>query len=207
MDTFFPGIPTEAVITLALLFFVVALDFAFRRGVYDRSDPISLTLLVYSFFLIIANSSLEISRSYRTGRLDVRFLSALFAYITFAYIIFFLARTVHREFRYEQEKAVRNYLASISATTEAPIEMWRSLEALGASMIEPDLFLRNFFKQEKRIEYLILVRDLTGAPIDPEVDQTKLLVTNLRIRLFSRVVYTLAFVFALLSSIFFIVRQ
>jgi hypothetical protein len=200
-------IPLNALATLLLLIFILLFDFTVRRNLYNRSDPMSLTLMLYSFLLIVADGLLRILREISSGRSDSRLLILSLIYLALFFVIFLTVNTSHKNFQYAQERAVKTYLRTLSQVTQAPEAVWRALEVLGTEIIEPDLFRRNLSKQRRRIEYLSLVRKLTQADLDPTLDQEKLLVTDRKVIALSRLAYISAFVFAVVSTLVFFMQR
>ena len=201
-------VPTSAsivgtLLSLVVLGVVLLIDFFYRRELYNRSDPVSLSLLGYSFLLVLSDAGINMLKQIRTHQFDGFFLTAAVIYLGCVFGIFQFAKGAHRNFRLAQEKRVRDYLASLQRTITAPPGVWRALEELGTGTIEPDVFVRSQSKENRRVEYLRLVADLTNAQITPEEDQANLLVSEKRVRQIARAGYITAVVFGLLSTMFF----
>ncbi|HMH45129.1 MAG TPA: hypothetical protein VK557_16685 [Pyrinomonadaceae bacterium] len=205
MPNFMPNLTSivAMLLSLVVLGVVVTIDFFYRRELYNRSDPISLSLLGYSFLLVLSDAGINMLRQIRTHQFDGFFLTAAVIYLGSVFGVFQFAKGAHRSFRQAQEKQVRDYLAVLQRTITAPSAVWRALEELGTGTIEPDVFVKNQSKENRRVEYLRLVAELTNASITPEVDQENLLVQDKKIRKVARAGYIIAFLFGLLSTMFF----
>jgi hypothetical protein len=205
MPSFLPTLESTvgAVLTLVVLGVVLTIDFFYRRELYNRSDPVSLSLLGYSFLLVLSDAGVNFLRQIRTHQFDGFFLTAAVIYLGTVFGVFQFAKGAHRNFKLAQEKRVRDYLAGLQRTITAPSGVWRALEELGTGTIEPDVFVRNQAKENRRVEYLRLVAELTNAPVNPEKDQENLLVQEKSVRKVARAGYIIAFVFGLLSVLFF----
>jgi hypothetical protein len=128
-------------------------------------------------------------------------LIGAFVYIVLLFIIFPMARNAHKDFLLAQGKKITAYLRALSLPA-AQSGVLEALEALGKSMIEPDVFVRNPLKAVKRVEYLELVKTATGIEaIDPTVDQQKLLAREGR--LWAQFWYVATFLFGLASTLYF----
>jgi hypothetical protein len=192
---------------VAVLVLVLVIDFVFRRNVYNRSDPLSFSILGYSFLLVVPIVCLRIVEGIKTEpslhleMSNVGLLIGAFVYIVLLFIIFLMATSAHKDFLLAQGKKITSYLRSLPLTTEQA-GVLEALEALGKSMIEPDVFVRNPAKAIKRIEYLVLVKTSTGIQsIDPIVDQQKLLAREGR--LWAQFWYVATFLFGLASTLYF----
>lgn len=192
-----------ALAVLLMLGVVLIIDFFFRRDVYNRSDPVSFALLLYSFLLVSSDTGLNIVRQITGKDVNLSLVIAGAIYLGVVFAVFQFAKFAHKNFKAAQDDTVREYLESIRSSATAPDAVWRALEALGTSAIEPDVFLQQKTKRKRRIEYLKLVRQLTGAAIEPELDQEKLLVQERSTRLVAQIGYSVASSFGLLSTLYF----
>lgn len=194
------------VATVAVLALVLVIDFVFRRDVYNHSDPLSFSILGYSVLLVVPVAFLRILQGIKTEpslhvEVSISFLIAAFVYIVLLFVIFPLARNAHRASILAQERTITDYLNTLRPAN-AQNGVWGALEALGKSMVEPDVFQRNPAKADKRIEYLGLVKKFTGIPeIDPIADQRKLLVG--KGRFVAQFWYMATFFFGLASTLYF----
>ena len=95
---------------------VLLIDFVFRRDVYNRSDPLSFSILCYSLLLIVPTVLLKILAAVRAepNRHDApaSFLISAIVYLVFLFIILFFARNAHKALLLAQEKNIANYLRS-----------------------------------------------------------------------------------------------
>jgi hypothetical protein len=192
---------------VGVLVLVLVIDFVFRRNVYNRSDPLSFSILGYSVLLVVPIVFLRILEGIKTDPTihvemsNIGLLIGAFVYIVLLFVVFPMATNAHKDFLLAQGKRITAYLHSLPL--EAPQSgVLEALEALGKSMIEPDVFVRNRAKAIKRIEYLLLVKTSTGIEaIDPMVDQEKLLAREGR--LWAQFWYVATFLFGLASTLYF----
>jgi hypothetical protein len=206
---FIAALPSVLAVVLVLTF-----DFVFRMQVYDRSDPLSLSLLSFSAVLIVSETLLKMARG--SAELS-RLLPGAFLYIVLLFIITLFAQRAHRGLQEAQRERVRTFLQTLRSSLSVASAgvhpgsvlntqdaLWTALVDLGNSMLEPDLFRQNPKKRKKRIEFLHKVRDLTGAvSLDPLTAERELTVSDGTVKAFAGVMYNIALIFGLLAAVFF----
>ncbi|MFZ1700745.1 MAG: hypothetical protein WBO10_03540 [Pyrinomonadaceae bacterium] len=204
----------ETLVPVGTVGVVLFLDFIFRRVAYNRSDPLSFSLLGFSFLLVVTDVSLKVIEIFDkrkdpnySGADDIILVLIAFAYVLSTIVIFYLAKIAHVAFQNEQQKLIHNYLENLRNTNPTGNGVWGALEALGKNMIEPDLYENNPAKREKRIEFLERVRDLAGVTINPEEEQGNLIVGKGPARRWARVTYAFTFVFALAVTLYFFAER
>jgi hypothetical protein len=193
-----------AIAPVGVVILVLLIDFVFRRDVYNRSDPLSFSILCYSLLLIVPTVLLKILAAIRAQpeRHDAppSLLISAIVYFVGLFIIQFFARNAHKALLQAQEKRIAAYLRS-HWPTHAQSDVRDALEALGNSVIEPDVFVKNRAKAKKRVEYLQLVKRVTGSDSIKTEDQEDLLASEGRLA--AQIWYVITFLFGLTSTLVF----
>ena len=205
----------SAVLTLIVLAVVLIADFVFRMEVYNRSDPVSFSLLGYSLVLVVSNALLAIVKNFCAARqagvkdaLQIEYLIAVVIYFVGLFIIFLLAKRTHRDLQEAQAEKIRGYLDDKKPGVQQPAAIWHVFQDLGAGTLEPVVFFpTNPKKRLKRIQYLKKLKDSTGANIIPEREERDLLVEDKIIKIKAICGYTAAFVYGTISALFFAAWQ
>jgi len=186
------GVPALTVIMLVL---VLWLDYLMRKDIYNRADPLSFSLLFYSFVLVVTDLGVKLVQLLR-GNPDNKFFYIASGYLLLGLIIF-----------------VDDYLDRLRKNpvvgANVPEDFWPALKRLGKDMVEPDAFRNSKFKRKKRIEFLKLVQQLTSTRTEPAEEQEKflaeeqekLLVNDVGVKNMARVGYALAIVFGLTGTL------
>jgi hypothetical protein len=136
-----PYLTTVSMARVGVLLFVLVADFGFRRFVYGRSDPLSFSLLIYSFLLVASDSFLKIL-SVPTSDVQPppRGLIPGLVYLALFVVIFLLATLAHQGYKLAQEEKIQAYLRTLLPKNADQTAVREVLEKLATTMIEPDAF-------------------------------------------------------------------
>ena len=105
---------------IVLLGIVLTIDFFFRQDVYDRSDPLSFAILLYSFLLVATDTGLNIMSQITAKDVNVPLIISGACYLAVVYVVFQFAKFAHKKFKKAQVDKIKKYLKSIRASSSAP---------------------------------------------------------------------------------------
>lgn len=196
---------SRSLLTVAVLVVVLLGDFLFRRNLYDRSDPLSFSILGYSFLLVIPIVLLQMIHG---GKRNETEQNIAFLYILCFFIIFLLTREAHKRLIAKQQERVVSYLNGLRRTANAnnmivADGVWDALEELGKWMIEPIAFRQSGSKSEKRDEYFRLVNQYTRCQLAKPEDQADLRIVKGQVLWWARVCYSVSLCVGVISTLYF----